>query len=325
MFLDYEKLDGFLERYFGSVEDREARLVGVDRSLDSGYFDIVRFFGDNKINPEEVEIRYLSGQYKLSDSRIRKYAARIELLLRQQERLYDGPKVMRLASANLSKPPYSLSVQVCDYGTFAGCCFALDQPDPLFDRYGGTLREYYKKKVPLSALESHPLALCLGICGMVVTEEQSSNCKGSQVQRHLLLMHRSENLASLENSVGPSAAGSVDFSTSCRNLSELSKWSLSQEIREELGLQEHEFTIKLLAYAREIFRGERPQLFCLIRTSLSMKELSFRLQSLRHNAEFDSFEFIEMSDNLIDSLYKVRANYEAAMNCLLLEEFFSES
>ena len=99
----------------------------------------------------------------------------------------------------------------------------------------------------------------------------------------------------------------------------------NQEIREELGLQEHEFTIKLLAYAREIFRGERPQLFCLIRTSLSMKELSFRLQSLRHNAEFDSFEFIEMSDNLIDSLYKVRANYEAAMNCLLLEEFFSES
>ncbi|MBU8933968.1 MAG: hypothetical protein KOO62_08160 [candidate division Zixibacteria bacterium] len=316
MLLDYDKLTDFIDRYFGSSEDQEVRRVGRNRSYDSGYFDVIRFFGSERIDPEAVEIKYEPGEYCLINPTIRKFAEKIETCLRQQGRIYDGPLVMQVAAANMSESPFSITVKACTYGVFAGSCFALDEPDPLFDGFGGTLREYYKRMTPNSVLESHPLALCIGVCGILIAE--------TPARSRLLLVHRSGNLASLENSVGPSAAGSIDFTTSCRTLAELSRWSLSQEIREELGLADHEFSIEPLAWAREIVRGEKPQLFCLIRTSLTEDELSIRLRSSLPAEEFDSFEFVELSDGLPEALYNTRANHEAMMNCLLVEEYLEK-
>ena len=314
MLLDYDKLGDFIARYFGSPENRKARLVGIDRSYDSGYFDIVRFFGNERIDPEAVEIKYTSNEYSLADPIIREFVGKMEARLRREGRIYDGPMVMQVAAANLSEPPFLVTIQACTYGISAGSCFALDQPDPLFD--GNTLREYYKQLTSSPALEGHPLALCLGVCGVLITG-------GVNKPRHprFLLVHRSGHLASLDNSMGPSVAGSVDFSTSCGNLAELARRSLSQEVREELGLADHEFSIEPLAWAREIFRGEKPQLFCLIRTTLSENELSNRLHSLLPTPEFDSFEFVELSEGLSVSLQKTGANHEAIMNCLIVEEY----
>ncbi|MEA2031265.1 MAG: hypothetical protein U9N55_06695 [candidate division Zixibacteria bacterium] len=327
MLLDYEKLEDFLDKYFGSPHAREARMVGINRLYDSGYFDIVRFFGEDKINPDKVEIHSLPGRYELSDQKIKEFSGKIESQLRKQGRLYDGPDAMRLKAVNLTDSPYYISIQACNYGIFAGCCFGLDQPDQLFDSNGSTLREYYKQITLSTNLETHPLAMCLGVCGMVVVDKNGDEETNDiqQKRRYLLLVHRSKHLASLEDTIGVSAAGSVDFTTSCQTLSELSKRSLSQEIEEELGLAPNEFTVEPLAYAREIFRGEKPQLFCLIKTPLSVEELTHKLQNPQQQSEFDSFEFIPMSDDLIGTLRQMEVNHEVMMNSLLLEEYFTVS
>lgn len=218
-------------------------MVGIDKSYDSGYFNIVRFFGDNAINPCDVKIKYLPGQFKLKDKHIDKFAKQIEKELKEQGRVYDGPLVTRVVTTQFKREDKELVVQKCSYGTFAGSCFALDKETKLFGIHQ-TLREYYINK-DSNGIDEHPLALCLGICGILITKE-----KEKRQCLSLLLMQRSGNLASLENSIGPSAAGSVDFEEDYKNLSDLIERALGSEIEEELNLTSNEYKIIPLAYSQ---------------------------------------------------------------------------
>ncbi len=316
-YLDYNCLADFLKRYFNPSDDR---LVGGTRQYDSGYIDIVRFFGPGAVAPKDVAIRYVPGKYELSDNRIRRFAGKIANELHRQGRIYEGPGVSRVAAVQLDTPPFSLTLQECDYTVFAGSCFALDYPDELFKEHGGTLREYYKKNYPQSGFAGFPLAACLGICGMLVVKGPSDN------SYFCLLVHRSGHLASLEHSIGPSAAGSVDFTTGYTTLQELITTSLGQEIQEELHLQPDEYNIVPLAFAREVFRGELPQLFCMITTDLNIRQLSERLDSISSQREFDYYEVWLLSAvTMFHDSELMKINHEALMNCYLLEEYLLQA
>ncbi len=315
-YLDYSRMGGFLRRYFGSPEDTAARMVGVEKEYDSGYFDIVRFFGEDAIDPHDVYIEYFEPCFEFQDRAIARFAHLMAKSFRDEGRLYHGPEIMRVVDCNLKSKPYNMIVQKCTYGAQAGSCFALDHCHHLFEGWGGCLRCYYKRKYPSKELKDNPLAVCLGVCGYLLIEEEQ--------RLYLLQVVRSGKLASLERSAGPSAAGSVDFVRGYGNLADLIDQSMAQEVAEELRLGRDEYAIVPLAYAREIFRGERPQLFCLIRARISREAVRRRLVEIAdRREEFDAFEFMELgADNRLPVGVVEGLNHEARMNYYLVEEYF---
>jgi len=315
-FLDYTGFEDYLGRHFGSPGQRRARLAGRDRTYDSGYFDIVRFYGDRSLDPREVHIKFIPGDFEISDKRIRKYVLKIEKQMRKQGRMREGPMATCVVEANLEEPPFYLTVQSCDYGQFAGSCLALDYPDELFGKHR-TLREYYKHIQPSSDLRDFPLASCIGICGLLLIK--------SEKRQNFLFVERAGHLTSLENSVGSSAAGIVDFVSSYNNLDQLIETAMSHEVSEELNLKPDEFSITPLAYAREIFRGEKPQIFCLIKTGLSQKDVFTRLESIpSERREFNGFSVVSLTaDFRIKEKEKRILNHEALMNYYLGEEYLA--
>ncbi|MFH1374540.1 MAG: hypothetical protein ABII79_12170 [bacterium] len=316
-YLNYNRFERFLARHFGSPAQIRVRMAGADRRYDSGYIDIARFYGPGALDPQEIRIKYLPDRFEFCDSSIAEYAYLMTDLLRKEGRLYDGPEAMKVVDISLDSRPYNMTVQPCSYSVQAGSCFALDYPHPLFAGQGEYLRNYYKIKYPEPGLKQNPLAVCLGICGWLLLKQGN--------RQYLLLVLRSDTVASLEGSVGPSAAGAVDYAPGYGHLAELAVRAMKQEVTEELNLDESEFAVTPLAYAREVFRGERPQIFCLIRSQLTPDEITDRLEAVdEQKREFNSFALVRLGD---DGRLKTddfnRLNHEARMNYLLLEEYFS--
>jgi hypothetical protein len=95
---------------------------------------------------------------------------------------------------------------------------------------------------------------------------------------------------------------------------------MAREITEELGLKSGEYAVTPLAYAREIFRGEKPQVFCYIETSLTERELVSRLTSLSPaHLEHDLFQFVLAP--VPGAVIPAGLNHETRMNYYLLEEY----
>lgn len=312
-YLDYDKHDQIVREYFGA--DFSARAVGTNRAHDSGYIDIIRFFGQGGIDLRCVGVNYDSTPFQFSDPFIVQYAAEIELAMRAESRLYDGPLVMKLKSADFESKLPSITVQSAAYGQQAGSCFALDLPHLLFENSGGTLRAYWKNNYEIASVDSNPLAICLGVCGFLIIREVGR-------PPHLLCQHRVGKLASLESSIGPSVAGSVDWIEGYTSLEELIQDAMAREITEEVGLKSGEYAVTPLAYAREIIRGEKPQIFCSIESSLTEHELVSRLTSLSPaHLEHDSFQFLPAP--IPGTAIPAGLNHEARMNYYLLEEYLT--
>ena len=141
----------------------------------------------------------------------------------------------------------------------------------------------------------------------------------------LVQVKRSGRLASLEKSLGPSAAGVVDYTTDCRTLAELIEQSMQAEITEELGLEPEEYELTPLAYAREIFRGERPQLFTMATTELSAEDVAERLRRLpAEGREFSEVTFVPLEQSRERRTRRLAAlNHEARMNWYMIEEYLA--
>ena len=310
-------MPAFLKRFFDDPLQKEKRLVGREKKHDSAYYDILRFFGPAKYDPSKIIIKYLPGIFTFRDSLIARYASEMEKRLRSEDRLYDGPAVMMTAGLDVTSDPPVMTVREVKYGDVAGGSYTLDFKHPLFEKTGGTLRYYYKSKYPSNNIEANPLANCLGVCGYLLVREDDKT--------YLLQVTRSAQVASLENSRGPSVAGGVDFVEGYRNLGEILNRALSDEIKEETNLDPDEYKIIPLAFAREIFRGERPQLFAAIETSLSREEIANRLKNLKIKfKETDRFEFLTLRpDRTLDPAVRRTLNHEALMNYYLLEEYLN--
>ncbi len=318
-YLDYSVMPKVIKTYFDSEGAAPSRRVGVGRCHESGYSDIVRFFGDNAPDPGKIDMEFLPNGFEFDDALIAEFAARIAERMHTEGRLYDGPPAMRVADFEFSRGRGHMIVQPCRYEAQAGSCFALDLPDPNFAQRGGTLRNYYLSEYPSRRLADNPLALCLGVCGLVLVRETSDD--------YLLTVHRAPHLASLENSTGPSVAGSVDFDSHPGSLEDTCRRALAIEAHEELGLTGDDYKLVPLAYAREIFRGEKPQLFFLLETSLSRARISEMLnENMTERAEFDAFDFVgfakraKNADSWLENL-----NHEARMNYFLAEEYLGSS
>ncbi|MDZ4724244.1 MAG: hypothetical protein SGI97_10125 [candidate division Zixibacteria bacterium] len=311
-YLDYSKLPQFLATYF---PDREARLVGQALRRDSGYYDIIRFFGTNAIKPDSIEIKFRNELFTFGDSRIKQFSYEVERKMIDEGRLYDGPKVAKLHAVEKVNDNYTFTVQPARYGDQAGSCLALDLTHQLFGA-DMTLREYYKRKYQSNDVLLNPLAICFGVCGLLLLKENGVD--------YLTTVVRSQTLSSLGGSIGPSVAGSVEFSPKHTDILQMLASSLGQEVREEMNVQDNEFSVTPLAYAREIFRGERPQIFALIRCSVTRDELRGRLESIHPSQrEFTQFDFIELKNNRLSEAQFHTLNHEAQMNRLLLEEYLA--
>ncbi len=305
-----------IKRYFSTSEMVVQRLVGPERRLDAGYFNIVRFFGEQRVDPGRVTIQHRPDHFAFHDKRIAAFSREVEERLRSEGRLHVGPPATHLINAQWDHEPRSLTVQPCRYGDMAGSCFALDWQHPLFANDGLTLREYYLRQTPSRLVTDNPLAICLGVCGMVSVSGENGPA--------LLTVRRSATLASWEGSWGPSVAGSVDYDACDDNLERLLMRSLAAEIEDELGLQEGEYTTIPLACAREIYRGERPQLFCLVNTPLSREEITYRLRhKIRRGGEYDEILFADVQRDRCSPDLLPTLNTECQMNCALLEEYWS--
>ncbi len=315
-YLDYSKLPGFVNRHFpDSVRESE---VGRLRQYASDYISIQRFFGDDRIRPLDIAVRHDDRPFEIADRKIAKFAKKTAKLLRKEGRLYDGPPSMKLSKCDLTNRPASITVQPVDYALQAGTCFALDLEHKYFKEYGGTLRDYYRHDCDKPTVENNPLAICLGVSGCLIVDDRGD--------RFLLKVVRSRKLASLEGTVGPSVAGVVDYTEECGDLAGLIEWALGTEVEEELGLARKEYEITSLAWAIELLRGERPQIFCLIRTLLDRQELTHRLEAIPPDRrEFDSFEFVPLYGGLyLDQAHIDSFNPEAKTNFFLAEEFLSK-
>lgn len=306
----------FTAEQFGERE--RSRLVGVQRQYDSCYYNIVRFFGRERVSPSEVAVKYLDTPYHLSDPLIIEYATEMEERFRAEGRLYDGPPVMKLAACRMRSEPRNITVQPTNYALQASTCFALDFPHKLFEPHGGTLRSYYRKNHGEITPADNPLAICIGVCGYVMVEERG--------RAYLLQVKRSANLASFENSYGPTVAGAVDFAEGYPNLTAMALSSLATEISEEINLRPVEYKIIPLAWGMEIFRGERPQIFCLVKTTMERMELVDRLEHIDQvTREFASYEFHRLYGGaLVDQKIFNSLNVEARMNYMLLKEYLSQ-
>ena len=49
--VDYNFIPSFLTRYFGTDEQRSARMVSPNVEYCCDYYDIIRFYGDQKVDP----------------------------------------------------------------------------------------------------------------------------------------------------------------------------------------------------------------------------------------------------------------------------------
>ena len=315
--LDYDRFEGFLARDYPGENKRQERLVGIERRTDSGYYDIHRFWGEHAVSPEEIHLRYLPEPFRLADERIAAYANEIAAYLREQGRLYDGPPVMRLERLDLSVRPVVAVVQAAAYPEQAGSSFAMDHAHPLFADYGGTLRDYYLREYRETRFAHSPLCVCLGVCGQLIIRDNG--------KLFMLLVRRSAKLASLENSIGPSVAGSVDFVDGLATMADLMRVSFAQEIEEELGLRESDYRLIPLAIAREVLRGDRPQLFGLIIAEIGSGELKKRLEACREHGEFDQYELISLGEGRLALDQIARLNFEAKMSYYLAEEYLSDN
>lgn len=313
--LDQTKLAQFLDKHF--ADTRHERLVGRTRQYDSGYIKIIRFFGGQTADPGNIALRFLPDNFHYDDERIEQFSRIIEQDLRRQGRLTDGPPVMKLVSFEQKKHPPTMTLQAARYGDFAGSCFALDYEHPLFAEWGGTLRDYYKIAYPSNAVIDNPLAICLGVSGMLLVREKEGT--------FLLRVRRAKHLATMTGSYGSSVAGVVDHKTEYGNLSELMIAALSQEVEEEINLSKDEYEVIPLAYTREVLRGEHPQMFCLVNTDLSRREISARLENVEQNArEYDRFDFIPLSeDGVLPADDLISLNFEGRINYYLVEEYLA--
>ncbi len=312
--LDYNNIPSFLARYFGTKEQQTNRLVGPHREYHSDYFDIVRFFGNGGIDPKSIKINYTDEPFSFSDPLIASFSEKIADQLKSEGRIYNGPSVMKLIDVDFSVRPCVMTVQPVEYGMKAGSCFALDCKDGIWAQYGGTLREYYKSQYPGVLVRDNPLAISLGVSGLLLTK----NTTGEQ---GILIVYRSGNLASLEHTFGPSAAGSVDWETTSSNLHELIIRSMSSEIVEELHLPDSSFEVLPLAYTREIFRGEQPHLFCLIKTDLRWEEIKTHLSTVR-DGEFEQYQLMLFDqENSLSETEVSQFNHETKMNYYLMLEY----
>ncbi|PWB71118.1 hypothetical protein C3F09_08285 [candidate division GN15 bacterium] len=312
-YLDMQRFAEFVTRHFNADSQRRERMVGASRQHDSWYFDIKRFFGAGAIDPSAVPIRYEQSAFVQRDSLIAAFTQKIETALRAQGRLYEGPPAVQITRADWIPEEPSVAVRSIRYGDQAAS-FAMDLDDPAFRQWGGTLRDYIRIKYPSTKLEDLPLCAGVGVCGMVVLEDAG--------RRHVVRVRRSATLASLENTVGPSVAGSVEFADNFSHLAELIERSIERELEEELGLAAGKCHITPLAYAREMVRGNRPQLFAVVETKLDRTQISDRINALpAGKREFSEYTFLPFTNGCLSAADIEPFNFEAKMCYYLMEEW----
>jgi len=307
-YLDYKAMNALLSNHF---PNDSARRIGSSQ-YDSGYYDIRRFFGPEAIDPSRITVEAQEQEFELTDPLIKAFAEEMEVRLRREGRLHDGPGATRVVAMDTREDGGRMVIQECAYGIQAGTSFALDLEHPSFREHGGTLRSYYLASHAGGPVGDNPLAICLGICGLLIARTNDGP--------HALVVRRSANLASLEDSVGPSAAGSVDWEPDYEDLDQLIYYSLGTEIEEELGLDRVDCRITPLAYAREIFRGEKPQLFCMIEhpgisTSFVPTDVP--------DEEFTESCWVKIDGGNDGSTSIGQLNHESRANYLLVEEYLA--
>ncbi|MEK7774808.1 MAG: hypothetical protein AAB305_02870 [Candidatus Zixiibacteriota bacterium] len=308
--LDYLRFNRFVESHFGHPDEVARRMVGRNKQCLSSYVAIRRFFGDASLNPQSITVTKHLEPFLLQDKLIARFSNEIQGYLRSEGRLFDGPLATHVVDEDYDADSPRIVIQPCDYALQAGSCFALDLEHLLLEKYGGTLRHYYYQKKQTTSV--NPLPQCLGVCAFLLTHDPQG--------QSVVAVSRSSAVASYENSIGPSVAGSIDFPEEVFTLADLLIESLVSETEEELGLKESEITITPLSIARELYRGERPQLFGLIETRMRSNEVLNSIRAKGSSEIADCSAYRLESGSLPDDVVAT-FNPEAQMAWYLCEEY----
>ncbi len=313
-YLNYHQFDSIVAGFFDRF-GAESEVAGSFHDRETGYYEIVPFFGPDGIDPQTVPVKILDDSFHFTDQLIAEVAADFEQSMLSEGLLRSGPPVIKLADAVWTGVKKRLIVQPCSYGLQAGSCLALDEKHERLAPYG-SLREYYLAKNRSRKLCDNPLAVCLGVSALAVL--------GKGDKARVLTVRRSPHLASLGSTWGPSVAGSVEFGHVADDLLQLLRNGLADEISEELGLCSHDYRLIPLACAREVFRGERPQLFAAMELNMSEEELKKALDDIPgDHKEFDKYELVGLFSEPTGQSVGVPLNFEVAMNLKLLKQYLS--
>ena len=311
-YLDYDRYDELVRRTVSQYVS--PLVVSIGGHAVDGYVNLVLFFGPDATDPFEMSINYDDHEYKIADELIAEYSREIAVLMRQEGKIRKGPPAALIARLDIAGTSPSITLQPVSYDLVASTGLALDFPHRLFEQHGGTLRDYYLSDRAGPSIANSPFPTCLGVCGLLVVETDD----GSEI----LVAERSSHLASLENTVGPSAAGHIDYSNQYRSLADVVEAGMRQEVREELNLKDDQFDVVPLAMATELFRGERPQLFCLVETTLGRKDIIDCLEAIpKSEREFASYRFVKLQGKTAQETEDWDGlNFEAQMNVTLLRD-----
>lgn len=306
-YLNYSGTDAIAERFY-SHKDRRAGVTHCQNTL---YYDIIRFFGTNPVDPGTIPVEIEPGEFVLDDPKIVPLATRAADLMTAEGRIYDGPRVTHLSCVDPESSQPTVKVQPCDYRHHAGTCLSLDLEHP--DQSPSTLRELLTAR-DYWGRDGVLLPACLGVCGFVVAVIDS--------QPHALVVRRSAKLATMRGLWSPTVAGMVDWRDNFTTLDEMITTTMAIEVEEELGLERSQFELAPLALAREIPRGERPQAFFLIRVDLGPEEFSNTLRARPEQvSEFDQIVWCPLDDLLDGRDGAVTLSFEGMMGALLIEEY----
>jgi len=212
------------------------------------------------------------------EDRTYKFYKELRLNLQKNFKFYNALNV-RLKSCRLERGYINMKIQPVDYESYVHTNLVLDATE-----CNDSLRMYLHRDGKLEPLESSPLANNLGINFLLFTSSG-----------YLLVVKRSEEVAFRRGEFAPSVSGTVSYSDFCgKQVVRGSKGLFMRELEEELGITVNDIDkLEFLGIARDLIRGGEPELFLLVKTRLTRKQIQEKLKVAKDNFEIEGIDFFD--------------------------------
>jgi hypothetical protein len=278
--------------------------------------------GDRPVEVSRIDVTMLRNRFSvhaaLDDFKLaaRDYVRRTGRQVLRPDQSYENDETPRIRSFDRDGDRVRVKVQRASYEDQIATNLAVDVAGPWFAD-GGTVRSNFAQPEEgrLPPLEHSVLADTLGVAAVVLTPEGTP-----------LFRVRSGDLAAIQqgalhctvSGVGKLAPALV---AEGRGGFDLLEFGIREEIRTELNLEPGEYDLFPLAFARELPRAGKPQLFFVALSRLPQEELEARSREAPERWEFAPNEFHEFASPGEGGLRLDRFTYEGFAAAMLTAWF----